>query len=105
MSRKQRIQEKLQNALQADFIEVIDESSSHSVPLGAESHFKCIVVSNAFQNQSKIKRHRQVNKLLKEEFDHGLHALSLKLFTKTEWRDNDASTLSSPACRGGSKHG
>jgi BolA protein len=43
------------------------------------------VVSGAFAGKSQIARHRLVNSLLKDEFDAGLHALSLRLKTPEEW--------------------
>ena len=46
-----------------------------------ESHFFVGVVSNEFQDVRPIERQRRINKLLKSEFDQGLHALSMK--TKT----------------------
>jgi BolA protein len=44
------------------------------------------MVSAAFTGKTPIARHRLVNALLKDEFDHhGLHALSLRLKTPQEW--------------------
>ncbi|MCU7948134.1 MAG: BolA/IbaG family iron-sulfur metabolism protein [Candidatus Thiodiazotropha sp. (ex Cardiolucina cf. quadrata)] len=43
------IQQKLQSAFSPLHLEVINESHMHSVPEGAESHFKVVVVSEAFQ--------------------------------------------------------
>lgn len=47
--------------------------------------FAVAVVSGAFAGKSQIARHRLVNSLLKDEFDAGLHALSLRLKTPEEW--------------------
>ena len=47
--------------------------------------FSLVMVSPEFTGLTSIKRHRLVNNLLKEEFDAGLHALSLKLKTPEEW--------------------
>jgi BolA-like protein 1 len=43
------------------------------------------MVSEEFKGKTPIARHRLVNGLLKEEFDLGLHALSLRLKTPEEW--------------------
>ena len=42
------ITEKLKAAFNPEALEVIDESGNHSVPEGAESHFKVIAVSADF---------------------------------------------------------
>lgn len=105
MSRKKRIEDNLSNALNPFLLDITDESSSHSVPKGAESHFKCVVVSDAFLDKNRIQRHRLVNDVLKSEYDKGLHALSLKLFTINEWEKSKKIMTPSPACRGGGKHG
>lgn len=48
--------------------------------------FAVAIVSSAFAGKTQIARHRQVNSLLKDEFDNqGLHALSLRLKTPEEW--------------------
>lgn len=49
------------------------------------SDFAVALVSSAFSGKTQIARHRMVNSLLKEEFDAGLHALSLRLRTPQEW--------------------
>jgi stress-induced morphogen len=51
------------------------------------------MVSDAFQGKPQIARHRMVNTALKEEFDvKGLHALSLRLKTPSEW-EKEGGTL------------
>jgi stress-induced morphogen len=47
--------------------------------------FAVALVSSAFSGKTQIARHRMVNSLLKDEFDAGLHALSLRLRTPQEW--------------------
>ena len=47
-----------------------------------ETHFKVIVVSNAFEGMKPLERHRAVNELLADELQSGVHALSIQ--TKTE---------------------
>lgn len=48
------------------------------------------IVSSAFSGKTQIARHRLVNALLKDEFDAGLHALSLRLKTPEEWAREEA---------------
>ncbi|MGH6852400.1 MAG: BolA family protein [Methylocella sp.] len=83
-----RIKAKLQAALAPDSIEVIDESDKHARhahamhrPGAAASprgtHFHVKVVSEAFKGKSLVERHRSINRLLRAEFDAGVHALAI----------------------------
>ena len=101
-SRAERIEQTLSEALDLQHLEVIDESGNHSVPQGAESHFKVVAVSPDFQAQSRINRHRTVNGLLQTEFDRGMHALAIHAYTETEWQDRFGEAPMSPPCAGGS---
>ena len=40
-------------------LQVIDESGNHSVPEGAESHFKVVAVAPEFGELKRIDRHRR----------------------------------------------
>jgi BolA protein len=104
MSRKERIEHLLNQELAPVYLNVEDESANHHVPQGAETHFKVIAVSSRFTDVSRIERHRLLNHLLSKEFDQGLHALSMHLYTPAEWEKNQA-VLKSPACRDGYKNG
>lgn len=53
-----------------------------------ETHFYVDVISDKFKGMTQIKRHRAVNALLEDEFERGLHALSLR--TKT-WEEENKS--------------
>lgn len=88
--------------LQPEFLEVINESNNHNVPPGSESHFKVIVVSNAFQGKMLVARHRMVNDTLAEELAHSIHALVLHTMTKEEWVKKSGESHESPPCLGGS---
>jgi len=103
MSRKERIQKRLQSALSPIHLEVIDESHMHSVPEGAESHFKVVAVSERFAEQKLLGRHRLVNQALKGELEGGLHALALHTWTPQEWFEKGGVAPDSPQCMGGSK--
>ena len=97
------IEEKLINGIDAMHLEVVNESNNHNVPPGSESHFKVVLVSNAFEGQSLIARHRTINKLLEDELKNQIHALALHTYTESEWRDRHGEAPMSPPCRGGSK--
>lgn len=104
MSRKERIEQQLTDAFLPAFISVEDESGNHHVPEGAETHFKVIIVSTMFDNVTRIARHKLVNALLKAEFEFGMHALSMHLYTPSEWELKNQSVMNSPNCKDGYKH-
>ena len=66
-----------------------DDLSLHADALD----FAVAIVSEVFQGKTPIARHRMVNSLLKEEFDQGLHALSLRLKTPEEWDKETAARV------------
>jgi len=101
MSRRERIQAKLESALSPLHLEVIDESHMHSVPEGAESHFKVVAVSERFAEHKLLGRHRMVNRELSGELESGLHALALHTWTPEEWFANNGTAPESPQCMGG----
>ena len=105
MSRKTRIEETLGAGLAPLHLEVLDESDMHSVPPGAESHFKVLVVSEGFSADRPLARHRRVNNLLAGEFQTGLHALAIHAWTPQEWFARGGIAPASPQCMGGSKAG
>jgi stress-induced morphogen len=63
----------------------MNESFMHNVPKGSETHFKVVVVSDAFEGMALIKRHRAVNTTLKAELAAGVHALTITAKTPSEW--------------------
>lgn len=102
--RSQRLNDTLTEELKPSYLYIEDESKNHSVPIGAESHFKIVLVSAVFENLSKIERHQKIYGLLDGEFKKGLHALSIKAYTLSEWeRSKGHSNFVSPECLGGSK--
>ena len=97
------IREKLTAAFCPQALQVTNESFMHSVPPGSESHFKVVVVSEAFQDKNLVARHRAVNQALSTAIANGLHALSIEARTPQEWSAINGRTTDSPACLGGSK--
>ena len=63
-------------------LELVDQSEAHRGHAGwrdgGETHFDLRVVSAAFKGLSRVQRQRLVLDRLKEEFDAGLHALSIQ---------------------------
>lgn len=97
------IEQKLSVNLTPEHLDVTNESYMHNVPEGSESHFRVVVVSDEFRDQSLIQRHRCVNKILSEELAGNVHALALHTYTEQEWSDRGETANQSPECRGGSK--
>lgn len=100
--RRDEIEHKLTETFSPMHIEVIDESHTHNVPDGSESHFKVTLVSEQFNGKMLIARHREVNSALKQELENGIHALALHTMTPEEWFDKGGIAPASPACLGGS---
>jgi len=53
---------------------------------GDGSKFEARVISDAFEDQSTIKRHKMVYAVLNEHIASGaIHALTIKTYTRAEW--------------------
>uniref|UniRef100_A0A5B7BTT7 Uncharacterized protein n=1 Tax=Davidia involucrata TaxID=16924 RepID=A0A5B7BTT7_DAVIN len=93
LSRANRIKSKLQSALEARVLEVEDVSYQHAGHAAVkdnanETHFNVKIVSEKFDGQSLVKRHRLVYDLLADELQSGLHALSIVAKTPKEAGNN-----------------
>lgn len=98
------IRQKVQDRFQPTYYELENESHGHNVPSGSETHFRLVVVSDAFEGKSRLDRQRMVNELFNEERARGLHALTMRTFTPVEWESARADfAMPSPPCHGGSK--
>ncbi len=98
---QQQIEQKVKAQLAPNYLDVINESHMHGTPTD-HSHFKLIVVSDAFEGKRLLQRHRQLNQLLADELAGPVHALSLHLYSPAEWQEQQQ-VPESPTCRGGSK--
>ena len=82
-TRAARIEAALREALDPTSLAVEDESAQHAGHSGASSggqtHYRVAATSRLFQGLSRLERSRLVHSLLTDEFDSGLHALSLTL--------------------------
>jgi BolA protein len=85
---EESIREKLTEQLSPRQLQIENVSHHHaghaSSPGTGESHFNVTVVSEAFEGMTKVARFRLVHKILKEEMDGPVHALSLELKTPAE---------------------
>jgi BolA protein len=102
---QETIQQKLASALAPAHLDVENESRMHSVPPGSETHFKVLVVSDAFEGLGLVDRHRRVHAILAEELKGGVHALAIRALTPSQWEKESPGAFQSPPCLGGSKAG
>ena len=89
INRQKRIIKILKKNLQPQLLLVNDESHLHKGHAGVEkgtteTHFFIEIISKEFRDKNRIDRHRIINSLLDEEFNLGLHAITLKLRDDTE---------------------
>ena len=86
----------LNMAFSVEHLYLENESYMHNVPPNSESHFKLVIVSNDFIDQSMVKRHQNIysalNRVMKK-----IHALSIQAFSIEEYKKNPV-ILSSPKC-------
>ena len=54
---------------------------------GDGRHFQAIVVSNIFEKKSRLERHKLIYSSLGNSFERDLHALSIKAYTREEWKN------------------
>ena len=101
MSTAEQINDIVVTALQPLKLDVVNESHMHNVPPGSESHFKLVIVSAEFNDKNLVARHRAVNKLLAEQLQGGVHALSMHTYTPDEWQKRGGEIPQSPPCLGG----
>ncbi|MEE2761487.1 MAG: BolA family protein [Pseudomonadota bacterium] len=97
---EQTITRKLNERFKPQHLDITNESHMHSVPPGSESHFKVVVVSEAFEGQRLVRRHQMVNEILADELAGEVHALAMQTLTEEEWEKKGGVTAASPKCLG-----
>lgn len=89
-TRSDRIRARLAERFAPAALELKDESAKHAshvgrmtqpghAPNAGETHYRLAMVADAFAGMSRVARSRAVHEALREEFETGLHALSLDL--------------------------
>lgn len=101
-----RLKAKVNLALHPIHMELANESHLHAGP-ATDSHFKLVVVAEAFRGQGRVQRHQAVYRALQDELQSAglggsVHALALHLYTPEEWTAVDVPA--SPLCAGQHKH-
>lgn len=88
MSVAESIEAALRRALAPTRLEIVDQSHLHAGHAGAreggESHYRIVVVSDAFEGEGRVARQRRVNAALAELLAGPVHALSMQLHTPAE---------------------
>ena len=78
MKQSSLVKETLESALSGATVEILD-------PRNDDRHLEAIVIAEQFEGLPLIKQHQLVMNCLKDHFEEGLHALSLKTFTPAAW--------------------
>ena len=78
----QRITTKLTQGFAPVALQVIDESHHHAGHSGSrpdgESHFRVVIVAEAFRAKSRVEQHRMINAALADELKERVHALAIQ---------------------------
>jgi len=98
---QEALTKQITEALQPSVLQVINESYKHNVPKGSESHFKVLVVSEAFDGLAPLARHRLVNSAVKATIPT-IHAFSVEAKTPAQYAASPT-VAATPNCLGGSK--
>ena len=92
MELRERIENRLRDALAAEHVEIVDESHLHAGHEGARGgggHLRAVIVSDRFAGQSAVERQRMVYGVLADEMKAEIHALSMRTLTPDEWNQQD----------------
>ena len=83
-----RMKQRILQVFHVDYVKITDESHLHAGHKGSNGggHFHILIVSDEFEGQSRIERHKNVMALFKEDIPYPIHALSLKLMTELEYQ-------------------
>jgi|ETNmetMinimDraft_26_1059896.scaffolds.fasta_scaffold40991_2 BolA protein len=88
MDRRREIEEELVRGLEASYVEVVDESHLHAGHEGARAgggHFRATIVSSHFIGLSRVQAQRLVYRILAEQMEGAIHALSMTTLTPDQW--------------------
>lgn len=83
----QTIRSRLQEALTAETLEIVDDGHKHVGHAGARDgrgHFTVRIVAACFRGQAPLARHRMIYAALGDLMDTDIHALSIKALTPEE---------------------
>ncbi|AEG32039.1 BolA family protein [Thiomicrospira cyclica] len=99
MSIAQQIEMKIKQNLPIYDMALQNDSHLHAGP-ATESHFKLVLVSDAFSGLSRVKRHQTVYQALGDLMTQ-FHALALHTYTPDEWQARQTQVPNSTPCAHG----
>ncbi|MDO6683510.1 MULTISPECIES: BolA family transcriptional regulator [unclassified Oceanobacter] len=85
-------------SLSPSHLELMNESHMHAGP-ATTSHYKLVMVSDAFEGKRPVARHQLVYGLVADILQNPVHALALHLYSPQEWQAQTA-VPESPQCAG-----
>lgn len=91
------IQTRLQDALSPVHLEVENESYMHRVPENSETHFRVLVVSEAFAGKRQVACHQMIYGLLGDLLGNPVHAVALHTYGPKDWT-REMQIRESPQC-------
>ena len=86
--RAEAIRTRLERRLDADHVQVEDDSALHAGHLGAQGgggHYRVTVVSARFEGLSRVAAQRLVYQALGELMTTDIHALEMRTLTPEQW--------------------
>lgn len=86
--REKRLYDVLKATFSPSFLEVRNESDQHNghrgSPHSGESHYQVCIASGVFSGIPLKEAHQKIYQAIDQEFQTGLHALSIKILKKGE---------------------
>ncbi|NSX55142.1 BolA family protein [Parasulfitobacter algicola] len=83
MSVTDEIKSRLEASFRPKELKIVDESESHrghsGFQEGGESHFHVRIVSDSFNDMSRLQRHRAVHSAIGQDIISRIHALALDI--------------------------
>ena len=89
--RAEAIRTRLERRLDADHVQIEDDSALHAGHLGAQGgggHYRVTVVSARFEGLSRVAAQRLVYQALGELMTTDIHALEMRTLTPEQWRQS-----------------
>jgi BolA family transcriptional regulator, general stress-responsive regulator len=92
-ARIDQIKQLLHTHLQPTLLDIEDDSARHAGHAGTRGtgggHFNATIVSSAFEGSNAVQRHRTVYKILAGMMPAEIHALSIKAYTPSEYKQQE----------------
>ena len=78
----------LETTLDAEHVQIVDDSALHAGHLGAQGgggHYRVLVVSPRFEGLSRVAAQRLVYQALGDRMTPDIHALDMRTLTPEQW--------------------